>query len=183
MLAEERQNQYRWLKIEGWKRFQGVAFLTVRNLTKLALLLALTLAFQMFGFPQPITGPAVNAMLILSTFYLGPFGGAIIGMLTPVAALMRGILAPPLGPAIPFIVGGNWAYVFAFAGIVNRNKYLALLVGAGLKFLILAGAVQFLLSVPAPVAKALQVPQLVTAVTGGAVALIVWPILQRANIK
>ena len=124
--------------------------MTVSNLTKLAILLALTLAFQMLGLPQPFTGPAVNAMLILSTLIMGPFGAALIGMLTPVIAFLRGILAPPLGPAIPFIVLGNWAYIFTFAGLRKVNQYLALVVAAVLKLLVLAGAVRFLLSVPPP---------------------------------
>jgi len=156
--------------------------LTVGYLTKLAILLALTLAFQMLGLPQPITGPAVNAMLILSTLIMGPAGAAIIGMLTPVIAFLRGILAAPLGPAIPFIVLGNWAYIFTFAGLRKVNQYLALVIAAVLKLLILAGAVRFLLSVPPPVARALQFPQLVTALAGGLVALLVWAGLQKTGV-
>jgi len=160
-----------------------VAQLTLPNLTKLALLLGLTLAFQMLGLPQPVTGPAVNAMLIFSTLFLGPLAGALIGMLTPIIAFTHGILAPALGPAIPFIILGNWVYIFSFAFIRKTNKYLALTTGAGLKFLLLAGAVRFLLSVPPPVAKALQLPQLITALAGGLIALIVWPAIQKTGIK
>lgn len=156
--------------------------MTVSNLTKLAILLALTLAFQMLGLPQPFTGPAVNAMLILSTLIMGPFGAALIGMLTPVIAFLRGILAPPLGPAIPFIVLGNWAYIFTFAGLRKVNQYLALVVAAVLKLLVLAGAVRFLLSVPPPVAKALQFPQLITALVGGLVAFLVWAGLEKTGM-
>lgn len=155
--------------------------MSVQTLTKLAILLAITLAFQMLGLPQPFTGPAVNAMLILSTLALGPVGAALIGMLTPVIAFTRGILPPPLGPAIPFIVLGNWALIFTFAGLQRVNSYLALGVGAVLKFFILAGAVRFFLAVPPPIAKALQFPQLLTALAGGIVALLVWAALQRAG--
>lgn len=155
--------------------------MAVRNLTKLAILLAITLAFQLLGLPQPLTGPAVNAMLILSTLSMGSVGAALIGMLTPVIAFIRGILPPPLGPAIPFIILGNWALVFTFASLQKINKYLALLAGSIFKLLIMAGAVRFLLSVPAPVAKALQFPQLITALTGGLVAFSVWPVLQRTG--
>lgn len=155
--------------------------MSVRTLTQLAILLAITLAFQMLGLPQPITGPAVNCMLILSALTIGPMGAALIGALTPVIAFMRGILAPPLGPAIPFIVVANWVYIFAFAGLKRVNMYLGLLVGAVLKLLILAGAVQFFIAVPPAVAKALQFPQLITALTGGLIAFLVWSALQKTG--
>ena len=60
---------------------------SVRWLTRTAILLAITLAFQMLGFPQMVTGPAVNAMLLLSGTYVGGIGAVIIGMLTPLIAL------------------------------------------------------------------------------------------------
>jgi hypothetical protein len=155
--------------------------MSIRTLTQLAILLAITLAFQMLGLPQPVTGPAVNGMLIISTLAIGPIGAALIGMLTPVIAFMRGILAPPLGPAIPFIVVANWAYIFAFTGLRRLNKYLALLGGTVLKFLILAGAVRFFLAVPPAVANALQFPQLITALIGGLIAFLVWGALQKTG--
>ena len=159
----------------------GDDLMSVQKLTKLAILLGLTLTVQMLGLPQPVTGPAVNGMLILSTLAIGPLGAALIGMLTPVLAFTRGILALPLGPAIPFIIAANWAYVLIFAGLQKVNKIVALGVGAVVKFLVLAVAVRFFLAVPPPVAKALQLPQLFTAVLGGLVALFVWKALVKTG--
>jgi len=62
---------------------------SIRWLTRTAILLAITLAFQMMGFPQMITGPAVNAMLLLSGTYVGALSAVIIGMLTPFIAFIR----------------------------------------------------------------------------------------------
>ncbi|MGI6486166.1 MAG: hypothetical protein ACOX15_07705 [Tepidanaerobacteraceae bacterium] len=73
----------------------------LRWITRTAILLAITLAFQMLGFPQVVTGPAVNGMLLISGTYVGGIGAVIIGLLTPFIAFMRGILAPPLAPMIP----------------------------------------------------------------------------------
>jgi len=151
----------------------------LRWLTRTALFLAITLAFQMLGFPQMITGPAVNAMLLLSGTYVGVVGGIIIGLLTPWIAFVRGILAPPLGPMIPFIMAGNAFLVIAYTisrsllGKGYNSSGIGIVVGAIAKFLILSTAVKLIVSVPPPVAKAMQTPQLFTAILGGIIALVV----------
>jgi len=152
---------------------------SIRWLTRTAILLAITLAFQMLGFPQMVTGPAVNAMLLISGTYVGIIGAVIIGMLTPLIAFVRGILAPPLAPMIPFIMVGNAVLIIAY--VISRAKLgkgyagsaVGLIIGAIIKFLILSSAVRFIVSVPPPVAKAMQIPQLYTALLGGVIAFIV----------
>ncbi len=159
---------------------------SIRWLTRTAILLAITLAFQMLGFPQMITGPAVNAMLLISGAYVGIIGAVIIGMLTPLIAFVRGILAPPLAPMIPFIMVGNAVLIIAY--VISRAKLgkgyagsaVGLIIGAIIKFLILSSAVRFIVSVPPPVAKAMQIPQLYTALLGGVIAFIVEKILDAA---
>ena len=94
--------------------------INVKWLARTAILLALTLAFQMIGLPQPVTGPAVNAMLLISGTYVGALGGIIIGLLTPLIAFARGILPPPLAPMIPFIMLGNATGNFIF----TDKKYI-----------------------------------------------------------
>ncbi len=145
---------------------------TTRWITRTAILLALTLAFQLLGLPQPVTGPAINAMLILSALLVGPAAGVIIGSLTPVIAWQRGILAAPLGPMIPFIALGNMVLVLLFFYLRRRQPYLALIAAAFAKFAVLATAVRVFVTVPPPVAAAMGVPQLITALAGGAIALI-----------
>ncbi len=159
---------------------------SIRWLTRTAVLLAITLAFQMLGFPQMVTGPAVNAMLLISGTYVGIIGAVIIGMLTPLIAFVRGILAPPLAPMIPFIMLGNAVLVIVY--VAARSKLgkgyagtaIGLIIGAIVKFLVLSSAVRFIVSVPPPVAKAMQIPQLYTALLGGVVAFIVEKILDAA---
>lgn len=167
-------------------RKDELTLFSIRWLTRTAILLAITLAFQMLGFPQMITGPAVNAMLLLSGAYVGGLGAVIIGMLTPFIAFIRGILAPPLAPMIPFIMVGNAILIIAY--VLSRKKLgkglagagIGLIVGAVAKFLVLSSAVRFIVSVPPPVAQAMQIPQLYTAILGGVVAIAVEKVLDAA---
>lgn len=148
----------------------------LRWLTRTAILLALTVVVQMFGWPQLVTGPLVNAMLLLACIFVSPSSAVIIGLTTPLVAFSRGILAPPLAPMIPFIMLGNAVFVVLFSLLRRRSSWgeiMGILAGAVAKFAVLALAVQFLTKLPPLVAKAMQWPQLLTAIIGGAVALAV----------
>ncbi len=149
-----------------------------RWVTRTAILLALTLAFQLIGLPQPVTGPAVNAMLILSALLAGPSSGVVIGCLTPIIAWQRGILPAPLGPMIPFIALGNAVLVLLFALLKRRQPYLAIGVAAVAKYAVLATAVRLIVTVPPPVAAAMGIPQLITALAGGVIALLAYRVLR-----
>lgn len=148
--------------------------ITVQQLTRLALLLALTLSVQSLRLPTPVTGPLVNLMLILSTAVIGTAGGVSIGLLTPWAALLLGILPPPLAPAIPFIMLGNGLYCFSYGTLADEVKggpWIGIALGSVLKFAVIAGAARYLLTLLPPVAGALLLPQLLNALIGGAAAL------------
>lgn len=154
---------------------------SVHIIAKLGVLLALTLTIQMAGMPQYLTGPLVNAMLIISALSTGFWGSAVVGALTPIIAFMRGILPPMLGPAIPFIVLSNLAFVFTFLAVKNFNEYVGIAAAAVIKFLILAGVTEFIIQVLPQIARMLQLPQLITAISGGIFAIIFWRVLQKAN--
>lgn len=146
----------------------------MQQLTRLALLLALTISVQALRLPAPVTGPLVNLMLILSTAVIGTAGGVGIGLLTPWAALLLGIIPPPLAPAIPFIMSGNVLYCLCYGGLAEKIKggpWIGMILGAVLKFVIIAGAVRYLLTLPPPAAGVLLLPQLINALIGGAAAL------------
>lgn len=156
--------------------------LSVRQLTRVALLLALTLSVQYLRLPTPVTGPLVNLMLILSTAVIGTAGGVGIGLLTPWAALLLGIIPPVLAPAIPFIMTGNAVYCFCYGSLAEKTKggpWIGIILGAVLKFAVIAGAARYLLALPSPAAEALLLPQLLNALIGGAVALPIAHYLQR----
>jgi uncharacterized membrane protein YeaQ/YmgE (transglycosylase-associated protein family) len=147
----------------------------LRWLTRTAILLALTVVVQMFGWPQLVTGPLVNAMLLLACIFVGPSSSVVIGLATPLVAFSRGILKAPLAPMIPFIMVGNAIYVVLFSLLRRKSKgeIVGVVAGSLAKFLVLALAVQLFTQLPPPVAKAMQWPQLLTALIGGAVALVV----------
>lgn len=153
----------------------------VRFLTRTALLLALTLAVQMIALPQPVTGPLVNMFLYIAVFFVGMMGAGAIGLVTPLIAFSRGILPPPLAPMIPFIILGNICLVVIFGLLRKVNKYLALAIASTVKFLILAGGVRYFVEVKPAIAKAMSTPQLINALIGGVIALIIHEILVRTK--
>jgi len=142
----------------------------------------------MIGLPQFFTGPLVNAFLLLATLTVGVSSGIVIGLFTPWIAFSRGILPAPLGPMIPFIMLGNAVLVIVFYLITMKKKdnigfsVLGIVTGSIAKYLILSQSVAFIVSVPPPVAKAMQFPQLLTALAGGVIALIVEQALRRTSL-
>jgi len=167
-----------------------------RFMAMLALLTAATIAFEMLGLPQPITGPVVNMMLFLTTLLLNSTAGVILGCITPLMALLRGQLAPPLLPMVPFIMIANAGLVLVFQ-IVRRsvkrcqrcktNYIIAVIIASAIKFVILYSAVEILLpafigkSLPRPFVLAMSFPQLITAITGGILASIVYQVIKKSK--
>ncbi len=142
----------------------------VKLLTRTAILLALTIAIQGIRMPPVFTGPLVNFMLILSTAMVGIWGGTFIGLLTPLIALIMGIIPSPLAPVIPFIMLGNGFYCISFGLTHTRfrgGSWLGLVVGSLLKFGVIAGAAGYLLVLPSPIVEVLLLPQLINALLGG----------------
>jgi len=153
----------------------------IRWVTRTALLFALVIVIQMLGMPQLVTGPLVNMVLFLATFLEGIGSGVVIGFFTPWVAFSRGILPSP--PMIPFIMIGNALLVVIF-GIFRTKpgvtrEIAGIVVSALAKYLFLSQSVNFLVEIPGPVAKAMQVPQLVTALLGGALAFVLEKLLRR----
>jgi len=163
----------------------------------MGLLLALTLAVQVLGLPQPVTGPAVNAILLLSVLLVGWKPAAGIGVITPLIAMIRGQLPPVLAPLVPFIMLGNAVWVLSFTALWHLKKptnemirlVFGILIGAILKtawlWLAAVWTVPVILGKPIPhaVATAMTLPQFITALIGGAVAWISYKILIRRGVS
>ena len=154
----------------------------IRWISRTAILLAIALVFQMGGFPQFITGPLVNTVLYLAAIIVGWQGGILIGILTPVIAAIRGILPPPLTPIIPFIALGNAILVILFFWLESKNKIAGIIIASSVKFLLLVSAVKLLVQVPPAIARMMSFPQLITALAGGFIALLIINIFKRAHI-
>ncbi|RCX13867.1 hypothetical protein DFR58_116103 [Anaerobacterium chartisolvens] len=160
---------------------------SVKFISRTAVLLALTVVFQMLGriIPPPynsfISGPLVNACLLLAAAFSGVWSGVIIAILAPFTSLINNhaAIAPMLLMFAPFIAIGNSILVVSFNLLKKRSKLFGVLAGAVLKFAFLWGAIVIFVRVNtavnakmAPVLVSMfSVPQLVTALIGGAVAL------------
>ncbi|MDD4343293.1 MAG: hypothetical protein PHH19_02850 [Eubacteriales bacterium] len=148
------------------------------KITRIALLLALAVTVQQLKI-QWLTGPGVNAILLLAAAYTDVYSASILGMITPVMALLFGVM--PLAVVVPFIMVSNIVYIVIYKWQYPNNSFVAISMAAIVKFLVLTIAVKFIISVPPGVAYALSTPQLFTAVTGGIIATIIIRYLPLEN--
>ncbi len=152
---------------------------------RFALALASALAITNMGLPQYVTGPLVNALLLLTLEWCGLGQAMLVGMITPVGAALRGILPLPLWVMMPFIAVGNAAFVGVFHLLRKRSRVVALAAAAVVKFAWLYAAVTVLLvwplqvsvggrvatvAIPQAVVNMMRWPQLGTALAGGILA-------------
>lgn len=165
-----------------------------RRIVQLALLIALTVVVQAGGFPQPVTGPLVNFLLFSTAGLFGIWPGIILGSVTPIFALLRGQLPAILAPMVPFIILANAALVICFGVVLKffskkskKQQIVGQITGIGLssvvKFLLLTTSAQYIVpfvfgkTFPPPVLMAMAFPQLITALGGGFLFLMVYHVL------
>ncbi|SMC25800.1 hypothetical protein SAMN02745134_02580 [Clostridium acidisoli DSM 12555] len=168
----------------------------LKNLVRAALFLAIAIIFQFLGkaYPQVsqiFVGPAVNAVLIITASICGLYLGLAVGALTPLLAWTLGQLPAPFGPFIPFIIIGNWLFIILYYNCNKFKKYgaiIGIILGSILKFLFLflsaTKLIVFLklISNPKIVSKlsvSMGVLQLITALVGGFIALVLLNLLIR----
>lgn len=166
-------------------------------IARTAVFIALLVVVQLLTAPLGntiVTGSLVNMLLIVSTMTCGVLSGLCVGIISPILAKLLGI--GPLWELIPFIIAGNVAIILLWHFIGNRRMkhpavapVLALLCGAAGKFLtlyvgIVLIAVPLVLGLPeaqATVVTAMfSLPQLITALIGGGIALLVLAPLKKA---
>lgn len=177
----------------------------IRWITETAVMLALLVTLQALTKPmgQLVTGSCVNAVLAVAALAGGLGCGLTVALSSPVLAFLLGITQQIL--TVPAIMAGNCVYVALLAVLGDKNgkniikQATAWLLSAAAKFAVLYGAVAGLIcgvlseallasgTLKAPMLKALPItfgwPQLVTALIGGAVALLILPVLRRALRK
>ena len=176
----------------------------VRWITETAVMLALLLALQVLTKPlgQIVTGSCVNGVLAIAAL-LGGGCGVTIALISPVLAFLLGIAPQIL--TVPAIMVGNTVYVVLLRLLAGKTRkfgvkhILAWFVAAVAKFASLYAIVVWLIcgvfsesllaagTLKAPMLQALPVtfgvPQLITALIGGAVALLIVPVLRKALHK
>lgn len=174
-------------------------------ITETALMLALLVALQALTKPmgQLVTGSCVNTVLAVAVLVGGLSCGLTVAVCSPVLAFLLGIAPQIL--TVPAIMVGNCVFVVLLALLADKTgkdwvrQILAWLAAAVGKFAALYAIVVWLICgvlsdkllsagvMKAPMLKALPAtfswPQLVTALIGGAVALLITPVLRKALRK
>lgn len=156
--------------------------ITTKVLTRSALILALSVAIQSVKLPQPVTGPLINTFLLMAVVLAGPWGAILVGICTPLFALVFGIM--PFAPAAPVIMLGNAVLALVFARLIRKPVW-GVVAAALAKYGAMAMMVFYLLpalfhvNIPPKVAGALTTPQLFTALGGGVLTLILLKILRQ----
>ena len=177
----------------------------LRWITETAIMLALLVALQAVTKPlgQLVTGSCVNAILAVTVLVAGLYSGITVAVISPVLAFLLGIAPQIL--TVPAIMVGNTVYVVLLYVIAGRDSkkivrsILAWVVAAAAKFASLYAIVVWLIcgvfaesllaagTLKEPMLKALPAtfswPQLFTGLIGGAVALLIVPVLRKALRK
>ena len=169
----------------------------IHRITETAVMLALLVCLQAVTKPvgQLVTGSCVNAVLAVSVLVGGLGCGVTVALCSPVMAYLLGI-APQI-ITVPAIMVGNCVYVLLIRiGKGSVKQAIAWLLAAAAKFASLYAIVVWLicgvLSEKLLASGALKTPmltalpaafswmQLFTALVGGAVALVITPVLRKA---
>lgn len=164
-----------------------------RTAVFIALLIVIQAATASLG-NTIVTGSLVNLILVVSVMTCGLVSGLTVAVISPIAAKLLGI--GPLWSLIPFIALGNAVLVIIWFWLGNKEtasrtlSYLiALVTGAAAKFLVLylgivKIAVPLLLHLPtkqaATISGLFYLPQLITALIGGSLAMVILPPLKKA---
>lgn len=177
----------------------------IRWITETAVMLALLVSLQALTKPmgQLVTGSCVNAVLAVSALVGGLSCGLTVALISPVLAFLLGIAPQIL--TVPAIMVGNSVFVVLLSLLADKSgrnigkQLVAWIAAAAAKFASLYAIVVWLICgvlsenllasgvMKAPMLKALPAtfswPQLFTALIGGAVALLIVPVVRKALHK
>lgn len=178
----------------------SVMKLKTRQITITAILLAICIVSQFFkNLSVYLTGPVINAALILTVLYAGLACGIILSIITPVTSFF--ITGSPVMAAIPAmfpcIMIGNIILVAAVALLWERcgktaGLPVSITIGAAAKALF-TGILISLIILPnllpekmQPMMHVLQlqfsVTQFLTALIGGIYAVIIYSVLRKSSL-
>lgn len=140
---------------------------------------------------QWLTGPLVNAILIIVLFLVGIRSALVLCLVPSLMALAGGLLPVVLAPVVPFIMISNTLLVLTvdwfYLNIKDnaRGYWYGVILGAALKFAFLYLSVAYIgrllvkQELTAKVAQMMSWPQFATAVVGGLIAWFVLKWLKR----
>ena len=174
-------------------------------ITSTAMMIAVLVALQWVTKPmgQLVTGSCVNLVLAVTALVVGLSGGVTVALVSPVMAYLLGIAPQIL--TVPAIMVGNTVFVWLLHALVSRSEgklpvqIAAWILAAVAKFATLYLIVSELIcgvlapsllasgALKEPMLKALPAtfswPQLITALIGGGIALVIVPVIRKAIKK
>ena len=174
-------------------------------ITSTAMMIAVLVALQWVTKPlgQLVTGSCVNLVLAVTALVVGLSGGVTVALISPVMAYLLGIAPQIL--TVPAIMVGNTVFVVMLHLLVSRAdgkvavKIAGWILAAVAKFATLYLIVSELIcgvlapslmasgALKEPMLKALPAtfswPQLITALIGGGIALLIVPVIRKAVKK
>ena len=174
-------------------------------ITETAVMLALLVTLQALTKPmgQLVTGSCVNAVLAVAVLVAGIYSGITVAIISPVLAYLLGIAPQIL--TVPALMVGNTVFVVLLYFIAGKDskqilrQIIAWISAAAVKFSALYAIVVWLIcgvfsegllasgALKEPMLKMLPAtfswPQLFTALSGGAIALLIAPLLRKALHK
>ncbi|PKL48140.1 MAG: hypothetical protein CVV42_10805 [Candidatus Riflebacteria bacterium HGW-Riflebacteria-2] len=132
-MENERQN-------EGKGRSQLVL------VSQAGIFLAVLLAVQLIGLPNPVTGTLVNALLLFVLLRLGTRYALMLGILSPIGGIVSGHLPAPLYPVLPVIMTGNLLMLAGYFMTLRLPAPVRYSVPAVAKALVIWGAGSMIVS-------------------------------------
>jgi hypothetical protein len=170
---------------------KSLTAVNVKALTSFVVLSGLAIFLPFFLHLQLVTGPIINAILIITLFLVGIRSAMVLALVPSLMALSGGLLPPILAPAVPFIMISNMIfvltvdYIYQYFKDENKGYWLGIVAGAGLKFIFLLLSVNFISELlikqelAVKVAQMMSWPQFATAVAGGLIAWVVLKWMKR----
>lgn len=175
--------------------------ITTKQLTQTAFLLAICIASQFFKNSSVyITGPIINAALILEVLMVGLTGGVILAIITPITAFF--ITGSPIMAAIPsilpMIIIGNiilvvFVWLFYNKLHFSNHLYAGMAVGSVLKAIFMGITIALILlplfgsNFPpqklAIIKYTFSISQLITACIGSIYAAVIWGPLKKTFLN
>ena len=177
----------------------------IRWITETAVMLALLVTLQALTKPmgQLVTGSCVNTVLAVTALVAGLSSGLTVALISSVLAYLLGIAPQIL--TVPAIMVGNSIFVVLLTLLADPSskkiskQVIAWLAAAAAKFAALYAIVTWLICgvlseslIASGVMKPAMVtalpatfswPQLITALIGGGLALLIMPVLRKALKK
>jgi len=137
-------------------------------------------------FPnQFISGPIVNAILIIVTVILGLRSGILMSFVPSLMAMVGGLLPAVFFPLIPFIMAGNIIMVTLFHYLRRKNYWFGAGTGSVVKFLLIYASSQIMFkffigkSVAGSLALMMSWNQLYSALLGSVIAFLFLKTIKR----